>query len=233
MVWNNHDTPRVVSRWGNESKYRVQSAKMFAILLHLMKGTPYIYQGEEIGMTNRTITDISQAEDIETINMYHERLEKGYTKEAILRSINAKGRDNARTPMQWNSEAYGGFSTETPWLEVNPNYKEINVKEALENEHSIFYTYRKLIQLRKKNRIVELGDFNLLLEDHPQIFAYERTYKQTTWLVVANFSEEIVDICLTKEKQNVHVLLSNIAKNTYDLSSLKLSPYETFVAERP
>lgn len=233
LVWNNHDTPRVVSRWGNESKYRVQSAKMFAILLHLMKGTPYIYQGEEIGMTNRTITDISQAEDIETINMYHERLEKGYTKEAILRSINAKGRDNARTPMQWNSEAYGGFSTETPWLEVNPNYKEINVKEALENEHSIFYTYRKLIQLRKKNRIVELGDFNLLLEDHPQIFAYERTYKQTTWLVVANFSEEIVDICLTKEKQNVHVLLSNIAKNTYDLSSLKLSPYETFVAERP
>ena len=131
LFWNNHDLPRIVSRWGNDDVYRKESAKMFAILLHMMKGTPYIYQGEELGMTNCPIDDISEAKDIETINMYNERISSGFTKEEILESINAKGRDNARTPMQWNAREHAGFTTGIPWLRVNPNYKEINAEEAL------------------------------------------------------------------------------------------------------
>lgn len=121
LFWNNHDLPRIVSRWGDDKEYHDQSAKLFAILLHMMKGTPYIYQGEEIGMTNYPISDISEAEDIETINMYNERIEQGYAKEDLIASINAKGRDNARTPMQWDDSENGGFTTGTPWLHVNPN----------------------------------------------------------------------------------------------------------------
>ncbi len=140
LFWNNHDLPRIISRWGNDQDYREESGKMFAILLHMMKGTPYIYQGEEIGMTNYPIKDISEAQDIETINMYHERLTLGFTPEEILCSINAKGRDNARTPMQWDNSEHAGFTTGTPWLHVNPNYQTINVKTALAKKDSIFYT---------------------------------------------------------------------------------------------
>lgn len=131
LFWNNHDLPRIISRWGNDQEYREESGKMFAILLHMMKGTPYIYQGEEIGMTNYPISDISEVEDIESINMYHERLAAGYSKEEILRSINAKGRDNARTPMQWDNSENAGFTTGTPWLHINPNHQEINVENVL------------------------------------------------------------------------------------------------------
>ena len=139
LFWNNHDLPRIVSRWGNDDVYRKESAKMFAILLHMMKGTPYIYQGEELGMTNCPIDDIAEAKDIETINMYNERISSGFTKEEILESINAKGRDNARTPMQWNAREHAGFTTGIPWLRVNPNYKEINAEEALADQDSVFY----------------------------------------------------------------------------------------------
>lgn len=232
LFWNNHDTPRIISRWGNDKEYRVESAKMFAILLHLMKGTPYIYQGEEIGMTNRPISDISQAEDIESVNLYQERLEKGYSKEDILRSINAKGRDNARTPVQWNGDENAGFSTGEPWLEVNPNYTKINVEEALDNENSVFYTYQKLIELRKEFPLVVSGDFKMLLVDHPTIFAYERFYEGEIWIVVANFSEESIEVSLSEEEVVVKPLISNSNKAEYDLSRLRLSPYETFAAKR-
>lgn len=161
LFWNNHDLPRIVSRWGNDTTYRVESAKMFAILLHLMKGTPYIYQGEEIGMTNYPVKDISEVEDIESVNMYHERLANGYEKEDIIASINAKGRDNARTPIQWDNTENAGFTTGTPWLHVNPNYQEINVSANLADSNSIFYCYQKLIQLRKENPIVVWGTLNL------------------------------------------------------------------------
>ena len=142
LFWNNHDLPRIVSRWGNDDVYRKESAKMFAILLHMMKGTPYIYQGEELGMTNCPIDDIAEAKDIETINMYNERISSGFTKEEILESINVKGRDNARTPMQWNAREHAGFTTGIPWLRVNPNYKEINAEEALADQDSVFYISR-------------------------------------------------------------------------------------------
>lgn len=229
LFWNNHDTPRIVSRWGNDQKYRVESAKMFAILLHLMKGTPYIFQGEEIGMTNHPISDISEANDIETVNLYHERLEQGYSKEEILKSINTKGRDNARTPIQWDSSANAGFTTSEPWIHVNPNYKDINVEAALKDPESIFYTYKKLIQLRKDHPLIVWGKFKLLLPDHPTIFAYERSYQGETWLVVANFSNSETSLQLTENTENRIPVISNYSQEKYDLSNISLKPYETFV----
>lgn len=232
LFWNNHDTPRIVSRWGNDKEHRESSAKMFAILLHMMKGTPYIYQGEEIGMINRPISDISQAEDIETINIYHERIEKGYTHDEVMRSINKKGRDNARTPIQWNAEDHGGFTTGTPWLEVNPNYEEINVEANLDQPDSVFYTYQKLIQLRKDNPIMVHGNFRMLLEDHPQMFVYERFYEDEVWTVVANFSDQSCRTSIYDEKNDDTVIISSTSRETYDLTDLSLEPYETFVVKR-
>lgn len=232
LFWNNHDTPRIISRWGNDKEYRVESGKMFAILLHLMKGTPYIYQGEEIGMTNQHIDDISQANDIETVNLYDERLAQGYPKEAILKSINTKGRDNARTPMQWDASKNAGFTTGKPWLHVNRNHKEINVEKALKDKNSIFYTYQQLIQLRKDDPLIVFGDFNLLLPEHPTIFAYERNYNGETLIVVANFSDKLVSLALTKEASRKETVISNYPNETYELSNLELKPYETFAVKR-
>lgn len=231
LFWNNHDTPRIVSRWGNDAKYRVESSKMLAILLHLMKGTPYIYQGEEIGMTNRPITEISEANDIETINMYHERLAEGFDREAVMDSINTKGRDNARTPMQWNNETNAGFTTGTPWLDVNDNFVDINVENALKDKESIFYMYKKLIELRKQNPIIVHGNFKLLLPNDETIFAFERQYEGEIWTVVANFSEEPVHLQLKEQGEILYPILSNYKKETYDLSNLGLEPFETFVVK--
>ncbi len=153
LFWDNHDLPRIVSRWGDDGKYRVESAKMLATVLHGMKGTPYIYQGEELGMTNVRFPDISHYRDIETLNMYQERMEAGYPEAEIMASIYAKSRDNARTPMQWDDGANAGFTEGTPWIEVNPNYPEINARAEMEEEDSVYHYYQKLIRLRK-----ELGD---------------------------------------------------------------------------
>ena len=157
LFWNNHDVPRIVSRWGNDKEYRIESAKMLATLLHGMKGTPYIYQGEELGMTNIKFEDLNDYKDIETINMYKERIEQGYKHEDIMSSIYAKGRDNARTPIQWDDSKNAGFTTGEPWIKVNPNYKEINAKSQLNYENSIFNYYKKLIKIRKTNPIVVNG----------------------------------------------------------------------------
>ncbi|MDU1847914.1 MAG: alpha-glucosidase [Niallia nealsonii] len=228
LFWNNHDMPRIVSRWGNDTEYREESAKMFAILLHLMKGTPYIYQGEEIGMTNCPITDISQVNDIESINMYHERLEQGYTKEDILHSINAKGRDNARTPIQWDDTENSGFTTGTPWLHVNPNYPEINVKNNLEDPNSVFYCYQTLIQLRKDNPIVVWGDFELIEEIEEEIFAYTRKFEGETWIVVANFGEQEKMLHLPTYGKCSNVIISNYQRQSIDFGNVHLKPYEAF-----
>ncbi|MDG6136768.1 alpha-glucosidase [Lactococcus petauri] len=229
LFWNNHDLPRIVSRWGNDKEYRVESAKMLAILLHMMKGTPYIYQGEEIGMTNNPVTDIEQIDDIESRNMYFERLEEGYSKEAILHSINAKGRDNARTPMQWSNAKTAGFSTGHPWLAINPNYEKINVDAALEDENSIFYTYQKLIALRKENPIIVWGEFELLKDTAEEVFAYIRSYKGENWLIVANFSANENQFSSSYEvKEEV---IHNYPEAIDNVKEIVLKPYEAFVAK--
>lgn len=229
LFWNNHDLPRIVSRWGNDSIYRVQSAKMLAILLHMLKGTPYIYQGEEIGMTNRVIYDIAEAEDIESKNMYTDRIQKGYAKSEILASINTKGRDNARTPMQWNHTKNAGFTTGTPWLAVNKNYPEINVTHALANKNSIFYTYQKLIQLRKTCPLIVWGSFELLEDTAPEVFAYYRHYQEENWLIVCNFSDQEQQFSL--DKTPIQTIITNTENEYTNLSNRKLAPYEAFVVK--
>ncbi|GHI00715.1 glycoside hydrolase family 13 protein [Neobacillus kokaensis] len=228
LYWNNHDQPRIVSRFGDDGKYRVQSAKMLAACLHFMQGTPYIYQGEEIGMTNVKFESLDDYRDIETINMYHERKELGYSHEKIMTSIYVKGRDNARTPMQWDATKNAGFSAGTPWINVNPRYKEINAKAALEDSQSIFYFYQKLIQLRKELDIITDGDFELLVKDHPQLFVYERKLNDEWLLVVCNFSGEEVtveDAAVGAMLKNGHVLLGNYEAERANV----LRPYEVIV----
>lgn len=198
--WNslfleNHDLPRSVSCYGDEGEYRVESAKMLATFLHGMQGTPYIYQGQEIGMTNSRM-DIQDYRDIEIRNMYQERMDEGVPKEEIMESIYQRGRDNARTPMQWDDSENAGFSTGVPWIKVNPNYLEINVKKALEDEDSIFYYYKKLIYLRKTMPVFAEGTFDLLLPQDPFIAAYTRTTQGERLLVLCNFKGETLPCSL-------------------------------------
>lgn len=227
LFWENHDIPRVISRWGNDSKYRVQSAKMFAIALHLMRGTPYIYNGEEIGMTNCPINDISEVEDLESINMYNERLSQGYNKAEIIKSINAKGRDNARRPMQWSTEASSGFTSGKPWLALNSNYKEINVQAALMDPQSIFYTYQHLIKLRHENKIVVSGSFTTAISS-PNVLAYYRELNDQCWLIVANLSENEEHFSTSAEIKQF--LISNYSA-PQSLDNIVLRPYEAFAVE--
>lgn len=221
LFWNNHDLPRIVSRWGNDGEYREKSAKMLATLLHGMQGTPYIYQGEELGMTNVSY-DISEYRDIETVNLYQERLDKGYDKDAIMQSIHAKSRDNARTPMQWDDTAYAGFSTAKPWLKLNPNYVTINAKNECSNPDSIFHYYQKLICLRKQYPVFVDGKFELYLPDDPDIMAYTRTLDNETLLVIANFHDQTRSIELPFAMDG-ELLLSNYEQIT---EPMILRPYE-------
>ena len=225
LFWNNHDLPRIVSRWGNDKEYREESAKMLATLLHGMKGTPYIYQGEELGMTNVKFANIDQYKDIETLNMYKDRRNKGYLHEDIMESIYAKGRDNARTPMQWSDEINGGFTTATPWIEANPNYVEINAKNQVNDPDSIYNYYKKLIQLRKENEVIVYGEFELLLADDNNIFAYKRVLNDSMILVICNFTKDPVEYTLPPEieKSEKNILIANYKDN---LSDNKLRPYE-------
>ncbi len=232
LFWNNHDLPRIVSRWGDDGDLRVESAKMFAILLHLMKGTPYIYQGEEIGMTNCPISDISEAQDIETINMYRERLGWGYSREDILASINAKGRDNARTPMQWDDTPNAGFTTGTPWLRVNSNYKSINVAANLADPDSIFHCYRKLIALRQANPIVVWGSYELVEDVPEQLFLYVRRHEGRTWAVAANIGATPVSASVPRLGRSGNVIIANYGdRDEADFAALELKPYEAFAVE--
>ena len=190
LFWNNHDLPRIVSRWGNDGAYRQESAKMLATLLHGMQGTPYIYQGEELGMTNVAFDSIDDYRDIETLNMYRERTEAGYSEADILRSLHAKSRDNARTPMQWDTTANAGFTAGTPWIQVNPNYTTINAADEVADAGSVFHYYQALIALRKQYAIFSEGDFTLLFADHPALFAYQRRLGNEVITVLCNFYEK-------------------------------------------
>ena len=228
LFWENHDIPRVISRWGNDPEYRVQCAKMFAIILHLMRGTPYIYNGEEIGMTNCPVKSIDEVEDIESINMYHERLEQGYKRADLINSINVKGRDNARRPMQWSNEENAGFTSGNPWLKVNPNYQKINVKAALADLDSIFYTYQKLIKLRHENPVVVDGDFELVENTGDSVLAFWRKLGSEKWLIVANLSGDRQRFNLDNDFKEV--LISNYEKQD-SLKNIILKPYEAFAVK--
>ena len=226
LFWNNHDTPRIVSRWGNDEEYRQESAKLLAILLHLMKGTPYIYQGEEIGMTNYEMASLDDIYDIESINMYHERLAAGYSEVDILASINAKGRDHARTPMQWRGDqAHAGFTAGQPWIPVNDNFTEINVAQNLAEKDSVFATYQQLIQYRKDHDIVVKGDFQLLYPDHPAVFAYKRQWQDDAFVVFANVSEEEQTVDVAELSLN-DVIINNYDEVTVRDGQLTLEPYQ-------
>lgn len=225
LFWENHDIPRVISRWGNDQEYRVQSAKMFAIILHLMHGTPYIYNGEEIGMTNYPVKSIDEVSDIESINMYNERLKAGYDAQSLIHAINVKGRDNARTPIQWDNKKNAGFTTGTPWLHVNPNYHQINVEAALKDPNSIFYTYQKLIKLRHNNPIVVDGDFELVKGTGDAVLAYYRKLKGTKWLIVANLSGQNQSFSSTDKVTDQ--IINNYTDHS-NLINLTLKPYEAF-----
>lgn len=231
LYLNNHDQPRLVSRFGNDKKYRIESAKMLATLLHTWQGTPYIYQGEEIGMTNVQFEDISDYKDIETLNMYKEKIEHGVPKDVLMKGIYAIGRDNARTPIQWDPSKNAGFTEGTPWISVNPNYVDINVENALRDKNSVFYYYQNLIKLRKENEIVVYGDLRLLYEENENIFSYIRTYNDKMLLVILNFFEIEVEFKLTEEIEYKHVklLISNYEVENSKISSIILRPYEARV----
>jgi oligo-1,6-glucosidase len=235
--WNslyleNHDQPRSVSRFGNDCEYRVESAKMLATWLHMMKGTPFIYQGQEIGMTNVRFPSIDDYNDLETLNMYREQVfEKGRDAAEVMNLIYAKGRDNARTPMQWTSSENAGFTPGIPWLKINSNYKEINVEKAINDPNSIFHYYKKLIRIRKEHPIVVYGEYQSILEDHEQIYAYVRTFKDEKLLVMANFFENTAVFNLPRHiKYDVkQLLINNYKVNDHSLDSIDLQPYETRV----
>lgn len=224
LFWNCHDQPRSVSRFGNDQKYRELSAKMLATTIHLMRGTPYIYQGEEIGMTNHYFTDINQYRDVESINAYHILKEQGLKEEHIHKILQEKSRDNSRTPMQWNNEINGGFSKATPWLEVNKNYQTINVEDALKDPNSIFYYYQKLIKLRKSYPIISHGIFEPILKEHSLVFGYKRILDNQEMIVLNNFYDQEVKIDFGN-LNNYEVLIDNY-QNT-DLSNLSLKPYQS------
>lgn len=232
LFWNNHDLPRIVSRWGNDGEHRVESAKLLAAILHGMQGTPYIYQGEELGMTNVRF-DIKDYKDIETLNMYKERLKNGYPVQEIMESIYAKGRDNARTPMQWDGSKHSGFTGGTPWIKVNPNYTDINAKAEMEDENSVFHYYKKLIRLRKANSVFVDGKFTLLLEKDERIFAYSRKNDKEEILVIGNFYETPVRCRLLKEwnnkEESAELLISNYSNI---LEGELLQPYEARIYKK-
>lgn len=193
-AWNsiylsNHDQPRTVSRFGNDREFRVASAKLLGTFIHLQQGTPYIYQGEELGMTNVAFESIKDYRDIESLNLYQELVEeRGADPAEVLRLVQVKGRDNARTPMQWDAGPQAGFTTGTPWIKVNPNYPTINAAQALADPDSVFHYYQKLIRLRKQSAAVVYGRYDLILDDHPEIYAFTRTLDAERLLVVLNFS---------------------------------------------
>ena len=230
VAWNslyfcNHDQPRIVSRFGDDSdEFREVSAKCIATCLHMMQGTPYVYQGEELGMTNTVFKSVDDFRDLESINAYRELIESGlYTKEDMFPKITHKSRDNARTPMQWDASENAGFTTGTPWIAVNPNYKKINVEDQLKREDSVFNYYKKLIRLRKENEIIVYGNYELLLPEDENIFAYVRTLDNQKLLVVCNFSktEQRFDF---SGYENAKVLISNYNRDARKDGILK--PYE-------
>lgn len=226
LFWCNHDQPRAVSRFGDDRKYRLESAKMLATVIHMMKGTPYIYQGEEIGMTNAKYDKIELYSDVESLNYYEILKSQGKTAEETLHILNQRSRDNSRTPVQWNDDLNGGFSKTKPWLSSIKNYKEINVKKSLKDKNSIFYYYKKLIKLRKDYEIISNGSFNKFLEDHKSIFGYKRKLNNEELICLNNFYEEKVEIEID-ELEKYDILISNYRNTNFKQNTIKLRAYES------
>lgn len=233
LYWENHDQPRSVSRFGNDSdEYREISAKMLATCIHMMQGTPYVYQGEELGMTNCPFNTLDNFRDLESINAFHELTEQGkMTEEDMMAAIGYKGRDNARTPMQWDDSAYAGFSTANPWIMVNPNYTKINAKDQINREDSVFKYYQKLIKLRHESELIVYGTYDLILDNDKDIYAYIRTLGDEKLIVYCNFSENTREVELPEEFTNGKVLISNYidAKVNHKIT---LRPYEAIVIQK-
>ena len=225
IFWCNHDQPRVVTRFGNDETEanRVKSAKMLAISLHMLQGTPYIYQGEEIGMTDPKFTSIDQYRDIETLNAYRSLRNQGLDEDTIMKVIGQKSRDNSRTPVQWTDEENAGFTTGTPWIGIPDNYREINVEAAIKDKNSIFYTYQQLIDIRHKHDIITYGDVEPLYMDHPDLFIYKRKLDNEEWLIVANYTNDKVEIPEDIDMEGELIVANN------DLNGNMLEPFDAFV----
>ena len=230
LFWDNHDQPRAVSRFGDDSsEHRETSAKMLATCLHMMQGTPYIYQGEELGMTNYPFEKLEDFRDIESINAYSEWCRSGKVSHDVFwPCLLSRSRDNARTPMQWDDTKEAGFTSGTPWIAVNPNYKEINAKAAAKDPDSVFHYYKKLIALRKRNPVIIYGEYELLLSDSEELYVFTRTLDQEKLLVVCNFSGGEAAFVIPDEFTGGSCLIANM-ENDYTKSSLTLKPYEAFV----
>lgn len=236
--WNsiflsNHDQPRSVSRLGDDAQFRVESAKLLATSVHMLQGTPYVYQGDEIGMTNVAFESIEEYRDVATRNMYKEAVEeKGVDPRVALKVVHAKSRDNARTPMQWDSSKNAGFTSGTPWIKVNPNYKEINVAEALADPNSVFHYYKKLIKLRRENPVIVYGTYDLILDSDEEIYAFTRTLEEDCLLVILNFSKKSPVFHLPENITfaNTNLLISNYdVDDNEDVHQFPLRPYEARV----
>jgi len=229
LFWGNHDLPRAISKYGDAKGHPVESGKMLATVLHLLKGTPFVYQGEEIGMTNMPFTQIEQYRDIETLNMHRLHLEAGLSPEAFIQGANENGRDNARTPMQWSDAAYGGFSTGTPWIEVNPNYTTVNAASAMTDEMSVWNHYRKLIALRKSHPVIVYGAYQSWLDQHPDVMVYSRILDKDRVVVIASFSQKPVSLTIPDELQvSGRCLISNYDPVEALNGVVELRPYEAF-----
>ncbi|MFS1515281.1 alpha,alpha-phosphotrehalase [Bacillus sp. SCS-151] len=233
LFWCNHDQPRIVSRFGNDQRYHKESAKMLATTIHMMQGTPYIYQGEEIGMTNPNFDRIEDYRDVESLNMYEIKKKEGMKENEIINILKQKSRDNSRTPIQWENSKNAGFSEGKPWINVSANYKHINAVQALHDNNSVFYHYKKLISLRKKYDIITYGDFQLILEDHPHIFAYVRSFKNEKLLVINNFYAKEVTFLLPETVEingySNSILLSNYDGSPMNINNIELRPYESII----
>ncbi|MCJ0930381.1 alpha,alpha-phosphotrehalase [Virgibacillus halodenitrificans] len=230
LFWCNHDQPRAVSRFGDDHEYRVTSAKMLATTLHMMQGTPYIYQGEEIGMTNPGFSSIRQYRDVESHNAYNLMKEEGKSEQEIMAILQRKSRDNARTPMQWSSAPNAGFTSGEPWIPIADNHKKVNQEEALEDKDSVFYHYQRLIELRKKYDIITYGDFQILKPSDPDLFAYTRKWNGERLLVISNFYKKEVDWEIELSTgENVEILLSNYEDSLKNAERMRLRPYESIV----
>ncbi|MGD8173252.1 alpha,alpha-phosphotrehalase [Vibrio sp. TRT 21S02] len=232
LFWCNHDQPRIVSRLGEDKKYRVESAKMLAASIHMMQGTPYIYQGEEIGMTNPNYQSITQYRDVESINMYNIMVGgQNLPKQEMLAILAQKSRDNSRTPMQWDDSEFAGFSKGQPWLDIAQNYRQLNAKHAIADKDSVFYFYQKLIKLRKQLEVITTGDYTDLLPEHPSVFAYRRQSERQTLLCLNNYYADEVEFVLPEDiaLEGAQYVLGNYSKwNEQHVTRHQwLKPYET------
>jgi oligo-1,6-glucosidase len=234
LYWNNHDQPRVVSRFGDDGRHRVRAAKMLATVLHLHRGTPYVYQGEELGMTNAPFAGIDDFRDIESRNHYAEAVASGIAPEEVLAGLRAMSRDNARTPMQWDASEHAGFTTGEPWLAVNPNHAQINARAALADPDSVYHHYRTLIELRHNEPVVAHGDFTMLLADDEQVYAFSRRLGDVELLVLGNFSGRRVAVDLPDAAAwaGAELLVANCAPMGGADGALSLEPWEARVHRR-